>query len=496
MMYTPAGLAIFRDRSLNQALVGILREWCTYLDSPASRDVLPPTSGCRRPPGRNSSSTTSRSTSRSLMVGFTQPYGGLASFNDFFHREVRPDRRPIAGDTDPKIIVAPNDGRVVKIQGNVRRTDEFWVKGQRFSLHDMLDGSDLTTGFVGGDVYQSFLAGSDYHRWHASVNARALIFIQSPDPIGVVCVMPVGITEISSLTIAVAPGRQVDKGDELGLFQLRRFQHGPGLPAGCRGRLRRAGQHDREHGEGPVVRGQLADRAHRLSTVKPVAGWPRGPWPGVRAALRWAPRAPRSRTERAPRGGPPRCARGGDRRATLSGKARVTECRGRPGWSTRLSGRDGGNPGSMAGIELISDAFNDHAFLARQYAFEGANTSPPLKWRGVPDDASELVLLCEDPDAPSGTFVHQVVVGIDPRSDGVAAGQTPPGGTELVNGFGERGWGGPHPPPGDEAHRYFFRLYVLGEPCVLPDAPSAEQVHQAVDPRQLASGNLVALYHR
>ncbi|GAA4661803.1 YbhB/YbcL family Raf kinase inhibitor-like protein [Streptomyces youssoufiensis] len=150
----------------------------------------------------------------------------------------------------------------------------------------------------------------------------------------------------------------------------------------------------------------------------------------------------------------------------------------------------------MAGIELISDAFNDHAFLARRYAFEGENTSPPLTWHGVPDDASELVLLCEDPDAPSGTFVHQVVVGIDPHSDGVGAGQTPPGGTELVNGFGERGWGGPHPPPGDEAHRYFFRLYALAEPCVLPDAPSAEQVHQAVDPRQLASGNLVALYHR
>jgi Raf kinase inhibitor-like YbhB/YbcL family protein len=150
----------------------------------------------------------------------------------------------------------------------------------------------------------------------------------------------------------------------------------------------------------------------------------------------------------------------------------------------------------MAGIELTSSAFSDHAFLARRYAYEGENASPPLAWTGVPDDAAELVLLCEDPDAPSRTFVHWIVVGIDPRSDGVEAGKPPPGGTELVNGFGERGWGGPHPPPGDEAHRYFFRLYALAEPCVLPDAPSADQVHQAVDERQLASGNLVGRYHR
>ncbi|MBD0421833.1 YbhB/YbcL family Raf kinase inhibitor-like protein [Streptomyces sp. TRM S81-3] len=150
----------------------------------------------------------------------------------------------------------------------------------------------------------------------------------------------------------------------------------------------------------------------------------------------------------------------------------------------------------MAGIDLSSSAFSDHTLIARRYAYEGENVSPPLTWSGVPDDAAELVLLCEDPDAPSGTFVHWIVVGIDARSDGVAAGQSPPGGTELVNGYGEQGWGGPHPPPGDEAHRYFFRLYALAQLCVLPDAPTADQVHQAVDDHQLASGTLVGLYQR
>ncbi|GGT23331.1 YbhB/YbcL family Raf kinase inhibitor-like protein [Streptomyces chromofuscus] len=150
----------------------------------------------------------------------------------------------------------------------------------------------------------------------------------------------------------------------------------------------------------------------------------------------------------------------------------------------------------MAGIDIRSSAFNDHSFIARHYAYEGENVSPPLEWSGVPDDTTELVLLCEDPDAPSGTFAHWIVVGIDPHSHGVEAGQVPPGGTELVNGYGERGWGGPHPPPGDEAHHYVFRLYALSQPCVLPDAPNARQVHETVEQREVADGTLVALYQR
>ncbi|MEV8309747.1 YbhB/YbcL family Raf kinase inhibitor-like protein [Streptomyces flavidovirens] len=150
----------------------------------------------------------------------------------------------------------------------------------------------------------------------------------------------------------------------------------------------------------------------------------------------------------------------------------------------------------MAGIELKSSAFNDHAFIPRRYAKEGEDVSPGLSWSGVPDGTSELLLLCEDPDAPTGTFVHWLVTGIDPSSSGVEAGQTPQGGQARMNGFGESGWGGPLPPPGDEAHRYFFRIYALPEPVELADDASAAEVHSAVDKQQLASGTLVGLYHR
>ncbi|MBO8196663.1 YbhB/YbcL family Raf kinase inhibitor-like protein [Streptomyces oryzae] len=150
----------------------------------------------------------------------------------------------------------------------------------------------------------------------------------------------------------------------------------------------------------------------------------------------------------------------------------------------------------MAGIELISTAFNDNAIIPRRYTRDGDDVSPPLEWSGVPGGTAELLLLCEDPDAPSGTFVHWLVTGIDPDARSVEPGETPLGGTPLTNGFGGSGWGGPLPPAGDEAHRYFFRLYALPDPVQVPDNASAEDVHRAVDGAALASGNIVGRYQR
>ncbi|WP_225850218.1 YbhB/YbcL family Raf kinase inhibitor-like protein [Streptomyces sp. HPF1205] len=150
----------------------------------------------------------------------------------------------------------------------------------------------------------------------------------------------------------------------------------------------------------------------------------------------------------------------------------------------------------MAGIGLSSAAFSDHTLIPERYARTGENLSPPLTWTGVPDGTAELLLLCEDPDAPAGTFVHWLVTGIDPVDGGVAPGQVPRGGTEHANGFGQARWGGPQPPVGDEAHRYFFRLYALPAPVELPGGAGADDVHRAVDHLRLASGTLVGLFQR
>ncbi|MFB9236553.1 YbhB/YbcL family Raf kinase inhibitor-like protein [Plantactinospora siamensis] len=150
----------------------------------------------------------------------------------------------------------------------------------------------------------------------------------------------------------------------------------------------------------------------------------------------------------------------------------------------------------MAGILIRSTAFNDHDLLPDRFSRDGGNISPPLEWSGVPDGATELVLLVEDPDAGRVPFLHWLVTGIDPRSTGAAEGQVPAGGREWGNDFGTAGWGGPRPPRNDDPHRYFFRLFAVDHPLPLDGQPQAPDVHRAVADIELASANMVGTFAR
>jgi Raf kinase inhibitor-like YbhB/YbcL family protein len=150
----------------------------------------------------------------------------------------------------------------------------------------------------------------------------------------------------------------------------------------------------------------------------------------------------------------------------------------------------GGDPGNV--IELRTSAFNDGAPIPGRYAKDGDNAVPPLEWGEVPDGTRELVLLCVDPDAPVGTWLHWLVTGLDPATrayDGA-------GGDQHRNGYGESGWGGPQPPVGDPAHRYIFRLYALAEPFAAPDPSDADAVRAWLDDHKLAAGTLTGTYQR
>lgn len=147
-------------------------------------------------------------------------------------------------------------------------------------------------------------------------------------------------------------------------------------------------------------------------------------------------------------------------------------------------------------IELTSEAFDDGDVLPARFAHDRDNVSPPLDWSAVPPHAGELVLTCEDPDAPGGTFTHWIVSGIDPSTPGVAEGTVPAGATVGVNGFGEVGWGGPEPPLGDDAHRYVFTLFAVSEPLLLTADADPDDLRSAVDGVELARGEIVGMYRR
>jgi Raf kinase inhibitor-like YbhB/YbcL family protein len=150
----------------------------------------------------------------------------------------------------------------------------------------------------------------------------------------------------------------------------------------------------------------------------------------------------------------------------------------------------------MAGIQLRSPTFRDNEPIPGRHAHDRDNIPPALQWSGVPDGTAELLLLCEDLDAPSGDFLHWLVTGIDPATDGIGEGERPKGGREWPNGFGENGYGGPQPPVGDKPHRYFFRLYALRGAVQLPARPKPSDVHRQVDESALATGTTVGLYQR
>ncbi|WP_020418969.1 YbhB/YbcL family Raf kinase inhibitor-like protein [Amycolatopsis sp. ATCC 39116] len=142
------------------------------------------------------------------------------------------------------------------------------------------------------------------------------------------------------------------------------------------------------------------------------------------------------------------------------------------------------------GLELRTSSFSDNTLIPEQYSYEGGNERPSLAWLRIPDGAAELVLLCEDPDAPAGTFTHWVVTGIAPTSTGLDSG------VEGRNDFGERGWGGPRPPVGDEPHRYFFRLYAVDRKLGLGEDATGQDVRAAIEGHVLSTGTIMGRFGR
>jgi Raf kinase inhibitor-like YbhB/YbcL family protein len=148
----------------------------------------------------------------------------------------------------------------------------------------------------------------------------------------------------------------------------------------------------------------------------------------------------------------------------------------------------------MAELSVASESFQHGDRLPPRHALEGENLSPHLSWSGLPDGTRSIAVICEDPDAPSGTFVHWVAWGIDPEAGGLDEGEAAP--SEGQNGFGNTGYGGPSPPPGHGSHRYYFRVYALDTEPELEPGASKEKLEAAIEGHVLASGELMGTYER
>jgi Raf kinase inhibitor-like YbhB/YbcL family protein len=151
-------------------------------------------------------------------------------------------------------------------------------------------------------------------------------------------------------------------------------------------------------------------------------------------------------------------------------------------------------------LALTSPAFRDGESIPVRHTCDGEDLSPPVAWTGASVETRTFALICDDPDAPRGTWLHWLIWNLP--ADAVELGQgmpprpeLPSGARQGINDGGDLGYGGPCPPPG-KPHRYFFRLYALDTALNLPPGAKRSDLEAAMAGHVLTQGTIMGRYER
>jgi phosphatidylserine decarboxylase len=254
-MGTAAGMAAFLNAQVNAQLKRILNAWARFLTSRDSAYVL--NDDPRRGWFGASALKAMPNFAREFICDPALPHWGFRSWDDFFTRQLRPGVRPVASTDDARVIVNACEAAPYRIARNVTYRDTFWIKSQPYSIVHMLANDNLAPLFAGATVYQAYLNPLSYHRWHSPVSGtvvkayvrdgtyyaeaashgfdpsgpndsqgyitalatRAILFLEANDPrIGLLCLLAVGMSEVSGCEITVYEGQRLSKGEQLGMF--------------------------------------------------------------------------------------------------------------------------------------------------------------------------------------------------------------------------------------------------------------------------------------
>lgn len=274
-MATRAGYVLFNDPRVNARMKDILDYWGRYLQSPASSYVLNTSDK-----GWLSKYALEEMAKEAGGTSFLDLFAtrsndvneklGYVSWDDFFTRQFKPGIRPVAAPDDDDVIANACESAPFRVARDVPLKAKFWIKGQPYSLIDLLHNDPWTSKFEGGTLYQAFLSALSYHRWNSPVSGkivkaynldgtyygealaqgfenpngpdkvaannsqafltatatRAVIFIQADNPkIGLMCFVAVGMGDVSNNEITVRIGQHVNKGDQLGMFHFGGSTH-------------------------------------------------------------------------------------------------------------------------------------------------------------------------------------------------------------------------------------------------------------------------------
>ncbi len=155
--------------------------------------------------------------------------------------------------------------------------------------------------------------------------------------------------------------------------------------------------------------------------------------------------------------------------------------------------------GGQKTMKLVSSAFSEGGMIPSQYTCDGKDISPPLSWSEVPEGTKSFALICDDPDAPMGTWVHWVIYNIPDTTRQLPEAvptteRLQDGSFQGKNDFKRFGYGGPCPPGG--THRYFFKLYALDTMLDLKPGATKAQLLEAMKGHILAEAQLMGKYGR
>jgi len=147
-------------------------------------------------------------------------------------------------------------------------------------------------------------------------------------------------------------------------------------------------------------------------------------------------------------------------------------------------------------MKVTSTAFGAGRPVPERFSCEGDNVPPPLRWDGTPPGTAEVAIVVEDPDAPSGTFVHWIAVGIEPATAGIEPETLPPGAKVLAGSSDNPTYVGPCPPDKGGTHHYLFEVYALPRRPDLPSGASPLDTVRAIRAAASAGGWLVGTFKR
>lgn len=233
------GDALNEDEQFNAWMKDLVQAWGAFLDTPASAAGI----------------DTFLAATNYNIDDYVQGPSGWQTFNQFFAREVKSGRRPIADPRDDTVIVSPADA-VFMGQWPIDEDSNITVKGINWAIAELLDGSPYKDAFEGGIYTHSFLYIDDYHRYHLPVagtvreirnisgkvyldvfreddgtlnvvdgdtyqfnQERGLVVIESPE-VGLVAVLPIGMAYVSSVNLTTEVGAKLRKGDQFGYFMF------------------------------------------------------------------------------------------------------------------------------------------------------------------------------------------------------------------------------------------------------------------------------------